>query len=98
MPQLFCGMPLSSFYLNDFDFTVGDDVTVKFYVADPFFKLCENFVDVDQKQFRNPDFRQVVIDEDFPDFVEVGLTRNFAWFLKNKNVLKFDKRLRLWNE
>jgi hypothetical protein len=78
-----------SFYLNNFDFTVRDDVTVKFYVADPFFKLGENFVDVDQKQFRNPDFGQVVIDEDFTDFVEVGLTRNFAWFLKSRNVSQF---------
>ena len=66
------------FYLNDFDFSVRDDVTVGFGVGDAFLELVENLVDVDQKQFRNPNFRQVVFEQDGADQVDVGLTRNFT--------------------
>ena len=65
--------------LNDFDFSVWDDVSVGFGVGDAFLELVENLVDVDQKQFRNPNFRQVVFEQDGADQVDVGLTRNFTW-------------------
>ena len=60
--------------LKDSNFSIRDDVTIDFGVGDASLELDEDLVDVDQKQFRNSDFRQVVIEQDLADPVEVGLT------------------------